>query len=128
MTGSPIADRPNAPRHSAWREEMTETIREHQLSRRRFLGRAAAIGTCGLAGGLAAIEANCPAGCGRQCRQGLGRAAPAAEDHQAGDVYSPQQLGLREITTDAGIVGWGEMLKDKSKACAAGGRRWRRTW
>lgn len=24
-----------------------------------------------------------------------------------------------KITTDAGIVGWGEMLKDKSKACAA---------
>jgi L-alanine-DL-glutamate epimerase-like enolase superfamily enzyme len=25
-----------------------------------------------------------------------------------------------KISTDAGIVGWGEMLKDDAKACAAG--------
>lgn len=28
-----------------------------------------------------------------------------------------------KITTDAGIVGWGEMLKDKSKTCAAGAKQ-----
>ena len=39
-------------------EEMVESIHAHQLSRRRFVGRAAAtFGSCGLIGGLAQLEA-----------------------------------------------------------------------
>lgn len=90
------------------------------MSRRTFLGKAAtAIGAGGIAGGLASID--------------------AFADQVASDKKSKAVIGPREalkitkletfihrnswvfvkITTDAGIVGWGEMLKDKSKACAA---------
>src|SRR5687767_7653425 len=53
-----ITSRPKQPRGPQWREEMQETIHEHQLSRRRFFGRAAAaIGSCGIIAGLAQLDA-----------------------------------------------------------------------
>ena len=119
MLGSLAPGRSNARRSPAWREELLETIHEHRLSRRRLLGKAAAIGACGLAGGLAGIELF---------------AQQAAADHASKAVVGarePLKIAKLEtfihrnswvfvkITTDAGIVGWGEMLKDKAKACAA---------
>lgn len=119
MAGSLLWNRSKGLRSSAWREEMAETIHEHRLSRRRFLGRAAAIGACGVASGLAGIE--------RYAQQ-------AAADQPGKAVVGPREpLKITKletfihrnswvfvkISTDAGIVGWGEMLKDKCKACAA---------
>src|SRR3569623_2522590 len=119
MPVSPPSRRSSALRPPAWREELMETIHEHQLSRRRLLRKAAAIGACGLMRGLASIV--------------------AYAEHSAADNASKAVVGPREplkitkletfihrnswvfvkLTTDAGIVGWGEMLKDKCKACAA---------
>jgi galactonate dehydratase len=115
-TSSPANRRP-------WRDELgelKETIHQHQMSRRSFLGRtAAAIGVGSLTAGLAQIEA-------------FAQEAAAANSSKA--VVGPREkLTITKletfihrnswvfvkITTDAGIVGWGEMLKDKSKACAA---------
>jgi galactonate dehydratase len=102
----------------AWRAPMIDTIDEHRLSRRGFLGSAAAIGAGGLMSGLSQIEAV---------------AQEAASSHASIAVVpgrSPLKITKLEtfihrnswvfvkISTDAGIVGWGEMLKDKSKACA----------
>src|SRR4029079_843899 len=102
------------------REELIETIHEHQVSRRKFLGRSvAALGSCSLAAGLAQIEAFAQ------------EAASANSSKAAIPAKSPLKITKLEtfihknswvfvkISTDAGIVGWGEMLKDKSKACAA---------
>ncbi|HVW39040.1 MAG TPA: galactonate dehydratase [Pirellulales bacterium] len=98
---------------------MMETIHEHRVSRRRFLGRAAALGACGFLGGLSSLDAY---------------AEQAAADNASKAVIGPREplkitkletfihrnsWTFVKITTDAGIVGWGEMLKDKSKACAA---------
>src|SRR6187431_67348 len=106
-------------RKPAWREEMIDMTHEHRVSRRRFLGRVAAIGAGGFVAGLAQLDAI---------------AQQAASDN-AGKAVVPGRSPLKitkletfihrnswvfvKISTDAGIVGWGEMLKDKSKACAA---------
>ncbi len=107
------------PNTSVSREELIETIHAHQMSRRRFLGRsAAALGACSLVDGLAQIEA---------CAQEV---ASANASKAVVPGRSPLKITKLEtfihrnswvfvkISTDAGIVGWGEMLKDKSKACA----------
>ena len=119
MPRSTLAHRPPARRSPAWREEMIETIYEHQMSRRRFLGRATALSACGFLGGLSSLDAY---------------AERAAADNASKTVIGPREplkitkletfihrnsWTFVKITTDAGIVGWGEMLKDKSKACAA---------
>jgi galactonate dehydratase len=101
-------------------EQLVETIHEHRIARRGFLVRAmTTAGAVGLAGALSSIDAHA--------------------DQIAADSASKAVVGVRtplkitkletfihrnswvfvKITTDAGIVGWGEMLKDKSKACAA---------
>jgi galactonate dehydratase len=122
MRRSLFIDRLKGLRSPAWREEMTESIEERRLSRRRFLGRAAALGACGFSSGLAGIDTY---------------AQQVAADNASKAVIGPRQpLKITKletfihrnswvfvkITTDAGIVGWGEMLKDKSKACAAEAR------
>lgn len=99
-----------------------ETIHEHQVSRRRFLGKAAALSACGILGGLSSLDAY---------------AEQSAADNASKAVIGPREplkitkletfihrnsWTFVKITTDAGIVGWGEMLKDKSKACAAEAR------
>src|SRR6267378_828761 len=104
----------------AWRDELIESVHAHQMSRRRFLGRAAAaVGSAGLAAALQQIDA---------CAQ---EAASANASKAVVPGRSPLKITKLEtfidrnswvfvkISTDAGIVGWGEMLKDKSKACAA---------
>jgi galactonate dehydratase len=115
-----LVDRRSRLQSYAWGEEMLESIHARQMSRRRFLGRAAAaLGSLSLVEGLAQIEAY---------------AQDAAADNTSKAIVpgrSPLKITKLEtfihrsswvfvkITTDAGIVGWGEMLKDKSKACAA---------
>src|SRR5436190_15628426 len=104
----------------AWREEMIDSIDAHRMSRRRFLGRsAAAVGSAGLVAALQQIES---------CAQEV---ASANASKAVVPGRSPLKITKLEtfihknswvfvkISTDAGIVGWGEMLKDKSKACAA---------
>ena len=102
-----------------WRATMIDAIDRQRLSRRKFMGGAAAIGVGGILTGLAQIDAH---------------AQEAASNHASKAVVpgrSPLKITKLEtfihrnswvfvkISTDAGIVGWGEMLKDKSKACAA---------
>src|SRR5688572_14111201 len=57
MFCSVLANRSNRRRTPAWHEEMVQTIHEHQISRRHFLGRAAAaIGAWNVMSELARIE------------------------------------------------------------------------
>jgi len=98
---------------------MIETIHEHRLSRRRFLGRAAAIGVGGLAGGLASIEAHAEqAAADQKSKAVIGPREPLKIAKLETFIHRNSWVFVK-ITTDAGIVGWGEMLKDKCKACAA---------
>lgn len=119
MPGSPLSQRSNGLRSAAWREEMTETIHEHRLSRRRFLGRAAALGACGLAGGLASIETYAEQAAADNASKAVVRPREPLKIAKLETFIHRNSWVFVKITTDAGIVGWGEMLKDKSKACAA---------
>jgi galactonate dehydratase len=103
-----------------WREELVETIHEHQFSRRRFLCRAAAaLGACGLGSSLAHIEAFAQeAAAANVSRAVIGPREPLKITKLETFIHKNSWVFVK-ITTDAGIVGWGEMLKDKSKACAA---------
>jgi galactonate dehydratase len=99
---------------------MVEAIEAQRRTRRQFLGRAAAALSFGsVAEGLRSLEL---------------WAQEAASAHASRAVIAPRQpLKITKletfihrnswvfvkISTDAGIVGWGEMLKDKAKACAA---------
>jgi galactonate dehydratase len=104
----------------SWLPEVQEEIHQHQVSRRGFLSRTAAGSAgLGLAAGLSHIEA----------------VAQQVESDSFSRAVIPTRSTLRiadvetfihrnswvfvKITTDAGIVGWGEMLKDKARACAA---------
>ncbi len=84
------------------------------VSRRGFVTRAtAAVGLAGL------LELN------RQADAGAGTQAPISP-RESIKITKLETFVLRnswvfvKISTDAGIIGWGEMLKDKSKTCAAG--------
>jgi galactonate dehydratase len=84
------------------------------VSRRGFVTRAtAAVGLAGL------LEMN------RQVEAGAGTGAPISP-RESIKITKLETFILRnswvfvKISTDAGITGWGEMLKDKSKTCAAG--------
>jgi len=84
------------------------------ISRRRFVARATA--AAGLAG---LLEMN------RQAEAGTGTRAPISP-RESIKITKLETFVLRnswvfvKLSTDAGITGWGEMLKDKSKTCAAG--------
>jgi len=117
-----LVRRPRGLRHRgpSWHASLVDTIEAHRRARRQLLGRAvAALGWSSLAAGLKTIEA---------CAQ------EAASAHASKAVVSPRaplkitkletfihrnSWVFVKISTDAGIVGWGEMLKDKAKACAA---------
>ncbi len=84
------------------------------VSRRGFVTRAtAAVGLAGL------LELN------RQAEAGAGTQTPVSP-RESIKITKLETFILRnswvfvKISTDAGITGWGEMLKDKSKTCAAG--------
>jgi galactonate dehydratase len=120
MTGLPLCALSNDRDARMLHEEFKESIHNYQISRRRFLRKSVAgIGACGLVGGLASIESY---------------AQQVADDNKSRAVLGPREaLKITKletfihknswvfvrISTDAGIDGWGEMLKDKSKACAA---------
>jgi galactonate dehydratase len=84
------------------------------LSRRGFVARATA--AAGLAG---LLEMN------REAQANVGARAPILP-RESIKITKLETFILRnswvfvKLSTDAGIVGWGEMLKDKSETCAAG--------
>ena len=104
----------------AAREELVETIHQHQLSRRRFLGRSvAALGTCSLVEGLAQIEAFAQEAAANNASQAVVPGRSPLKITKVETFIHRNSWVFIKISTDAGIVGWGEMLKDKSKACVA---------
>src|SRR5438046_723484 len=106
--------------HLAWREEMIDSIHEHQLSRRRFLGRAAATVTSGsLIAALAQIEAAAQDAASANASKAIVPGRSPLKITKLETFIHRNSWVFVKISTDAGIVGWGEMLKDKSKACAA---------
>jgi len=109
----------NLSRIPAWREEMIDTIHEHRLSRRRFLGRVAAIGAAGLTVGLAQIDALAQQAASDNASKALVPGRSPLKITKVETFIHKNSWVFVKISTDAGIVGWGEMLKDKSKACAA---------
>lgn len=112
--------RSNHPRVPPWREAMSQSIHEYQLSRRRFLGKAAAaIGAVGLTSGLASIDAYADqVAADNTTKAVIGPRSPLKITKIETFIHRNSWVFVK-ISTDAGIVGWGEMLKDKSKACAA---------
>ena len=110
----------------AWHEELVETIHEHQLSRRRFLGRAmAAIGSCSLVGGLASKTYAQQVAADNASKALIGPAA--AQDHQAGNIHSPQ-VGLREDHDRRGTRRLGRDAQGQEQGCRRKHTRWRRIW
>jgi len=109
----------NPSRIPAWREEMIDTIHEHRLSRRKFLGKAAAIGAAGLTAGLAQIDALAQQAASDNASKALVPGRSPLKITKVETFIHKNSWVFVKISTDAGIVGWGEMLKDKSKACAA---------
>jgi len=120
MTYSPLIRRAEHPRVPAWRAEMMESIHEHQISRRRFLGRAAAaVGAFSLTGGLAGIETYAEQAAADNASKAVVPGRSPLKITKLETFIHKNSWVFVKISTDAGIVGWGEMLKDKSKACAA---------
>jgi galactonate dehydratase len=102
------------------RDEMIESIHAHQLSRRRFLGRAAAsVGSWGLISGLAQMEALAQEAASANANKAIIPGRSPLKITKLETFIHRNSWVFVKISTDAGIVGWGEMLKDKSKACAA---------
>jgi galactonate dehydratase len=116
----PLIRRAAKVRLPAWREQMMESIHEHQMSRRSFLGRAAAaIGAGTVAGGLAQIEAYAQEVAANNASKAPVPGRSPLKITKLETFIHRNSWVFVKISTDAGIVGWGEMLKDKSKACAA---------
>ncbi len=104
----------NDPRPTLVRSQRKDIAWRSRMSRRGFLDRAA------VAAGLTLL---------RQCSQEV-----AAESGGEGPISPSDSIKVTKIesfvlknswvfvkiSTDAGITGWGEMLKDDAKACAAG--------
>lgn len=112
-------DRSVHPQQAAWREPLIDAIHEHRLSRRKFLGRAAAIGASGLTAGLAQIDALAQQAASDNASKALVPGRSPLKITKVETFIHKNSWVFIKISTDAGIVGWGEMLKDKSKACAA---------
>jgi len=99
---------------------MAESIHEHQMNRRRFLGRAAAaVGSFSLLGGLAQIEAYAQEAAANNASKAVVPGRSPLKITKVETFIHRNSWVFVKISTDAGIVGWGEMLKDKAKACAA---------
>jgi galactonate dehydratase len=99
------------------REEMIESIHQHRLSRRGFLATAAA-GSSGLFAGLAQINAFAQEAASANASKAVVPARSPLKITKLETFIHKNSWVFVKISTDAGLVGWGEMLKDKSKACA----------
>ncbi|MHC4302319.1 MAG: enolase C-terminal domain-like protein, partial [Planctomycetota bacterium] len=96
--------------------EQNHTACRHNISRRGFVARAAAtVSLAGLLGTARGTEA------GQRKRKSV-------SPRESIKITKIETFVLRnswvfvKISTNAGIVGWGEMLKDKSKMCAVGAK------
>jgi galactonate dehydratase len=98
---------------------LIDTIEDHRLSRRKFLGQAAAIGAGGIVAGLAQLDAVAQQAASDNASKAVVPARSPLKITKLETFIHRNSWVYVKITTDAGIVGWGEMLKDKSKACAA---------
>ena len=65
-----------------------------------------------------AVRSRCPV-CSPADRRGPGGPKGQDQGHQDRNLRPDELLGFVKISADAGIVGWGEMLKDDAKACAS---------
>src|SRR6266850_2092559 len=120
MGAALLSHHARSARNPAWRDESIESIHAHHMSRRRFLGRAAAaFGSCGLVGALAQIEAHAQDAASANASKAVVPGRSPLKITKLETFIHRNSWVFVKITTDAGIVGWGEMLKDKSKACAA---------
>ncbi|UCF14329.1 MAG: galactonate dehydratase [Phycisphaerales bacterium] len=103
----------NADRATTWRNCATH---QRRISRRGFVTQAAATASL-----TALLET------GRQVEASERRRAPVSP-RESIKITKLETFVLKnswvfvKISTNAGITGWGEMLKDKSKMCAAGAR------
>lgn len=102
-----------------WRATMIDAIEERRLSRRRFIGGAAAVGATGILNGLAQIEAQAQEAASNFASKAVVPGRSPLKITKLETFIHRNSWVFVKISTDAGIVGWGEMLKDKSKACAA---------
>lgn len=87
------------------------------LTRRSFMGKLAAAGAVGLMARLSNIEA-----IAQEVTAGAAARAPinpnsALKISKVETFIHRNSWVFIKISTDAGIVGWGEMLKDKARAC-----------
>jgi galactonate dehydratase len=120
MTKSVLPYDSKGVRVPAWRELMMENIHEQQLSRRRFLGRsAAAITSCTVLSALGQMDTYAQEIAAAKASKAVIGPRESLKITKLETFIHRNSWVFVKITTDAGIVGWGEMLKDKSKACAA---------
>src|SRR5437763_16133358 len=113
---------PSPKRIPAWREGMIDSIDQHrrEMSRRRFLSRAAAaISSGSLLAALAQIEASAQDAASANASKAIVPGRSPLKITKLETFIHRNSWVFVKISTDAGIVGWGELLKDKSKACAA---------
>ena len=102
---------------ASWLAESQDKARRRKISRRRFMGRAAiAAGLVGLVETARRVEA-----------ESASRAAVSSQESIK--ITKVESFVLKsswvfvKISTNVGIVGWGEMLKDRSTTCAAGAKQ-----
>jgi len=89
------------------------------LSRRKFIKGATAVGAAGLVARLGRIDAVAQeVAAGAASRAPINPNSPLTIANVETFIHRNSWVFVR-ITTDAGVVGWGEMLKDKARACAA---------
>src|SRR6059058_6180882 len=93
------------------REEIIDSIHQHQMTRRRFLGRAVATG--GVLAGLSQIEAYAQEAASANASKAVVPGRSALKITKLETFIHKNSWVFVKISTDAGIVGWGEMLKDK---------------
>jgi galactonate dehydratase len=102
------------------RAELQESIHQYRVSRRCFLGRtAAALGSSSLLSSLAQLDAYAQEAAAVNASKAVVPARSPLKITKLETFIHRNSWVFVKISTDAGIVGWGEMLKDKSKACAA---------
>lgn len=104
---------PVLPAKIAWQPAAPVAI----LSRRRFMRGVAAVGAAGLLSRLSQIDAIAQeVSAGAASRAPIGPNSPLKISKVETFIHRNSWVFVK-ISTDAGIVGWGEMLKDKARAC-----------